>query len=128
MMTRADLEQWLGDPPGESLAIGELSDVLHVVLDASRRSISLANPGELRELRFALIVLRDIFPHDAAIRTWLRSPSSEWRGLAPADLVSDGRIREFADLAVSEWNRPHVDDDSAVSGIERFVIHGTLLA
>ena len=117
MMTRADLEQWLGDPPGESLAIGELSDVLHVVLDASRRSISLANPGELRELRFALIVLRDIFSDDAAIRGWLRAPSSEWRGMAPADLVSNGRIREFADLAVSEWNRPHAATPGRTRGI-----------
>src|SRR5881275_2306995 len=102
MMTRSQLEQWLGDPAGESVAIGELSDVLHVVLEASRRSISLANPGELRELRFALVVLRDVFPDDASIRGWLRTPSPQGRGLAPADLISVGRIHEFADLAVSE--------------------------
>jgi hypothetical protein len=106
MMTRDELEKWLGDRSAKSVALGEIAEILHVVLEASRRSLALADAAELQELRFAVAVLRDIFPNDAGVRAWLRAPARDISGLTPADLLSGGRINEFADLAVAEWNRP----------------------
>ena len=106
MMNKKQLEQWLGELDSRSLALSEIAEVLHLVLDASRRSLALASADELRELRFALAVLRDVFPHDDAVRTWLTTPVAELGGDVPADLLSSGCIRDFADLAVAEWNRP----------------------
>src|SRR5712675_229032 len=106
MMNKKQLEEWLGELDSRSVMLSEIAEVLHLVLDASRRSLALADADELRELRFALAVLRDVFPHDDDVRAWLTTPVAEPQGVVPADLLSSGRIREFADLAVAEWNRP----------------------
>jgi hypothetical protein len=106
MMNRQDLEQWLGEVNASGLAFSELTEVLHLVLDASRRSLAIADAGELRTLRFALAVLRDVFPTDADVRAWLSAPMSALSGRSPADLLSSGRVHELADLAVREWNKP----------------------
>jgi uncharacterized protein (DUF2384 family) len=106
MMNRMQLAQWLGEADAESVAFSEIAELLHLVLDASRRSLALASADELREVRFALAVLRDVFPHDDDVRAWLSAPAPELTGATPADLLSTGRIREFVDLAVTEWNRP----------------------
>ena len=106
MMNKMQLEQWLGELDSRSVALSDIAEVLHVMLDASRRSLALAGAEELRELRFALAVLRDVFPHDDDVRAWLTTPVAEAQGAVPADLLSSGRIRDFADLAVAEWNRP----------------------
>jgi hypothetical protein len=105
-MNRNQLAQWLGEADSESVALSEIAELLHLVLDASRRSFALAGAEELREVRFALAVLRDIFPHDDDVRAWLSAPAPELKGETPADLLSIGRIREFVDLAVTEWNSP----------------------
>jgi hypothetical protein len=83
--------------------------VLHVILDASRTQLALADAEELRELRFAFAVLRDVFPRDADIRRWLTSPSTEIHDGTPATVLSLGRVQEFSDLAVAEWNRPRIN-------------------
>lgn len=106
MMNKKELEQWLGELDSRSVALSDIAEVLHLMLDASRRSLALAGADELRELRFALAVLRDVFPHDDSVRTWLTTSVPELQGAVPADLLSSGRIRDFADLAVAEWNRP----------------------
>ena len=106
MMNRNQLAQWLGEEESASVALSEIAELLHLVLDASRRSLALAGAEELREVRFALAVLRDVFPNDDDVRAWLTAPASELNGVTPADLLSIGRIREFVDLAVTEWNRP----------------------
>ena len=106
MMNRSQLAQWLGEAHSESVALTEIAELLHLVLDASRRSLALADAEELRELRFALAVLRDVFSRDDDVRAWLAAPAPELTGATPADLLSSGRIREFVDLAVTEWNRP----------------------
>ena len=106
MMNRTQLAQWLGEADSESVAFSEIAEVLHLVLDASRRSLALASADEIREVRFALAVLRDVFPHDDDVRAWLSAPAQELSGATPADLLSTGRVREFVDLAVAEWNRP----------------------
>src|SRR5215469_1602973 len=106
MMDRKQLAQWLGEADAESVALSEIAELLHLVLDASRRSLALASTQELREVRFALAVLRDVFPHDDDVRDWLIAPAAELCGETPADLLSMGRIREFVDCAVTEWNRP----------------------
>lgn len=106
MMDRKQLAQWLGEADSESVALSEIAELLHLVLDASRRSFALAGADELREVRFALAVLRDVFPHDEDVRAWLTAPAPHPSGETPADLLSMGRIREFVDLAVTEWNRP----------------------
>jgi uncharacterized protein (DUF2384 family) len=106
MMNRMQLAQWLGEADSESVAFSEIAELLHLVLDASRRSLALASADELREVRFALAVLRDVFPHDDDVRAWLSAPAPDLTGATPADLLSTGRIREFVDLAVTEWNRP----------------------
>jgi hypothetical protein len=106
MMNKQQLEQWLGELDSRSVALSEIAELLHLVLDASRSSLSLGSADELRELRFALAVLRDVFPHDDDVRAWLTTPVAELQDAAPADLLSSGRIRDFADLAVAEWNRP----------------------
>lgn len=106
MLNRTQLAQWLGETDSELVGFSEIAELLHLVLDASRRSLALANADELREIRFALAVLRDVFPHDDDVRAWLSAPTQDLSGLTPADLLSIGRIREFVDLAVTEWNRP----------------------
>lgn len=106
MMDRKQLAQWLGEADSESVALSEIAELLHLVLDASRRSLALAGTEELREVRFALAVLRDVFPHDDDVRAWLTAPAAELSGETPADVLSMGRIREFVDFAVTEWNRP----------------------
>jgi hypothetical protein len=106
MMNRAELEHWLGELSSEAVPFAQIADVLHILVEASRRSVAIADAGELRELCFAVTVLRDVFPDDTRIRSWLRTPLAAIDGVAPADLVAAGRIHEFADLAVVEWNRP----------------------
>ena len=107
MMTRAELEQWLlGALDQESVPLGDVADVVHVMVEASRRALAIADGSEMRQLRFTLAVLRDVFPCDADIRRWLRTPSWHGERLTPADLVSLGRIGDLVDLAVAEWNRP----------------------
>lgn len=105
-MNRKELAQWLGERASTTVALGEIAEVLHVVIDASRRSLAFANAEELRELRFAIAVLRDVFSSDDDLRAWLRAPHDLLDGEAPADLLDDSRVRAFADLAVDEWNRP----------------------
>lgn len=107
-MNKTQLEQWLGELDSQSVALSEIAEVLHLVLDASRRSLALTSADELRELRFALVVLRDVFPRDDQVRAWLTTPVAELQDAVPADLLSWGRIRDFVDLAVAEWNRPRV--------------------
>ena len=105
-MNKNELAQWLGEHDSRSFALSEIAEVLHIVMDASRRSLALTGPAELRELRFAVAVLRDAFPNDNDVRAWLTTPAVDLDGAAPADLLSSGRVREFVDLAVAEWNRP----------------------
>jgi hypothetical protein len=107
-MNRQELQQWLGDRGTRGLPLSEIADVLHVVVEASRRTVSLADADELRELSFAIAVLRDVFPRDQGLHSWLRSSSDVLGGETPSDLIAAGRIRDFADLAVAEWNRPRV--------------------
>ena len=108
MMTRAELEKWLGELREDAVVLADIAEILHIIVDASRRSVAIADADQLRELRFALAVLRDVFPDDAGVRSWLRAPASDIDGLAPADLLAMGRIGDFADLTVAEWNRPRV--------------------
>ena len=105
-MNKKELEQWLGELHSRSVALTEIAEVLHVVLDASRRPLAIAGLEEIRELRFALAVLRDAFPSDDDVRNWLTTPSPEVRDAMPADLLTADRIGEFVDLAVAEWNKP----------------------
>ena len=108
MLNMQQLKQWLGELDSRTVALSEIAEVLHLVLNASRRSLSLAGADELRALHFALAVLRDVFPRDADVRTWLTTPASELQDATPADLLSEGQVHEFADLAVTEWNRPRL--------------------
>jgi Protein of unknown function (DUF2384) len=105
-MNRQELEQWLGDRDARPLVLSDVAEVLHVIIDASRQPVALDDAAALHELRFAIAVLRDVFARDADVRRWLLAPSSAVDGLTPADLLSTGCVREFADLAVAEWNRP----------------------
>ena len=104
-MNRQELEQWLGDRDARPLALGDVAEVLHVIIEASRQPVALEDAGALRELRFALAVLRDAFARDDQVRRWLLAPSAAVDGLTPADLLASGCVREFTDLAVAEWNR-----------------------
>lgn len=105
-MDRHELELWLGDRDAGPLALGDIAEVLHVIIEASRQPVALDDARALRELRFAVAVLRDVFARDEDVRRWLLAPSSAVDGLTPADLLSSGCVREFTDLAVAEWNRP----------------------
>ena len=105
-MNRQELEQWLGDRGTRPLALSDIAEVLHVIIEASRQPVALDDAGALHELRFAVAVLRDAFACDEDVRRWLLAPSRAADGLTPADLLSSGCVREFADLAVVEWNRP----------------------
>ena len=105
-MNRHELEKWLGESDDRAVALGELAALLHVVIDASRQSVAFTNTQQLRELRFAIAILRDVFPRDEDVRAWLRAPQLALDEESPGDLLSAGRVREFVDLAVAEWNRP----------------------
>ena len=107
-MNRQELEQWLGDRDSRPLGLSDIAAVLHVIMDASRRPVAVEDADALRELRFAVAVLRDVFGRDEDVRRWLLTPSSAVDGLTPADLLSSGSVPEFVDLAVAEWNRPRV--------------------
>jgi hypothetical protein len=105
-MNRRELEQWLGDWDGRPLVLSDVAEVLHVIMNASRQPVALEDADALRELCFAVTVLRDAFQRDEDVRRWLLAPAGAVDGLTPADLLASGCVREFADLAVSEWNRP----------------------
>ena len=105
-MDRQELAQWLGERDSTAIGLSEIAEALHVVIDASRRPLAFAGADELRELRFAIAVLRDVFSRDDALRSWLRAPHPELDGETPADLLARGHVRAFADLAIDEWNRP----------------------
>src|SRR5690242_19594962 len=120
-MDRHELEQWLGDRDARPLALGDIAEVLHVIIEASRQPVALDDAAALRELRFAVAVLRDVFARDEDVRRWLLAPSPAVDGLTPADLLSSGCVREFTDLAISEWNRPRAAYASGES------IHGRQL-
>lgn len=114
-MNRHELEQWLGDREARPLALGDIAEVLHVIIEASRQPVALNDADALRELRFAVAVLRDVFPRDEDVRRWLLSPSAAVDGLTPAELLSSGCVRDFTDLAVAEWNRPRATYAAAES-------------
>ena len=118
-MNRHELELWLGDRDARPLALGDIAEVLHVIIEASRQPVALDDAGALRELRFAVAVLRDVFARDEDVRRWLLAPSAAVDGLTPADLLSSGCVREFTDLAVAEWNRPRAMYTPAESILER---------
>ena len=109
MMNKQQLAQWLGDLDSRSVALHEIAEILHVVLDASRSSLALADGEELRTLRLAFAILLDVFARDEDIRAWLARSSTELGGAAPASLLSLGRVNQFCDLAVAEWNRACLD-------------------
>lgn len=106
MMNRRELEQWLGAVETSGLGFNDIAEVLHLVLGASRRSLSIADADELRTLRFTLAVLRDVFASDADVRGWLATPLAALGGRSPTDLLTAGRVHDLADLAVREWNGP----------------------
>ena len=125
MMNKQQLAQWLGDLDSRSVALHEIAEILHVVLDASRSSLALADGEELRALRFAFAILRDVFPRDEDIRGWLARSSTVLGGAAPASVLSLGRVNDFCDLAVAEWNRPR---EAAMTGYRAiFADHGVSL-
>src|SRR5690348_14951757 len=97
-MNRQELEQWLGDRDARPLALSDIAEVLHVIIEASRQPLALNDAAALRELRFAVAVLRDAFACDEDVQRWLVAPSRAADGLTPADLLSSGCVREFADL------------------------------
>jgi hypothetical protein len=105
MMNRRELEQWLGGPDNAP-GLTELADILHESPEGARASLTVANADALHGLRFALAVLRDVFPTDLDVRHWLTAPSYELDGAAPVELLAWGRVDELVELAVSEWNRP----------------------
>ena len=105
-MNRQELEQWLGDRDSRPLELSDIAAVLHVIMEASRRPVALDDADALRELRFSVAVLRDVFSRDEDVRRWLLTPSRAVDGLTPADLLSSGAMSEFVELAVAEWNRP----------------------
>ena len=105
-MNRQELEQWLGDRDARALDLSDIAEVLHVTVGAPRDLVAPTSAAALHELRFAVAVLRDAFACDEDVRRWLLAPSRAVDGLTPADLLSSGCVREFADLAVAEWNRP----------------------
>jgi hypothetical protein len=107
-MNRQELEQWLGDRDSRPLELSDIAAVLHVIMEASRRPVALDDADALRELRFSVAVLRDVFSRDEDVRRWLLTPSSAVDGLTPADLLSSGAMSEFVDLTVAEWNRPRL--------------------
>lgn len=106
MMNRQELQQWLGAADSAGLAFDDVAEVLHLVLDASRKPLAIADAEELRTLHFTLVVLRDAFVTDADVRNWLGQPLAILGGSSPADLLSEGRVDELAELAIQEWNRP----------------------
>ena len=122
-MNRHELELWLGDRDTRPLALGDVAEVLHVIIEASRQPVALDDAGALRELRFAVAVLRDVFARDEEVRRWLLAPSTAVDGLTPAELLSSGCVREFTDLAVAEWNRPRAVYAPAESIFERSLEH-----
>lgn len=122
-MNRHELEQWLGDRDARPLGLGDIAEVLQVIFEASRQPVALDDAAALRELRFAIAVLRDVFARDEDVRRWLLAPAAAVDGLTPADLLSSGCVREFTDLAVAEWNRPRAAYLAAESIPERRLEH-----
>ena len=97
-----ELEQWLGISRSPPPTWRELASALGPSIDvlAGDASARLA-----RTLRFALAVLRDVFPDDVGVRVWLYTPNPGNRDRRPLDLILSGRIDLLERLAVGEWNR-----------------------
>ena len=104
-MDREQLRQWLGDLDSASVALHEIAEILHVVLDATRTPLAFEDGDQLRTLRFAFAILRDVFPRDEEIRAWLVRRPDEL-AITPSDALFAGKVDEFCELAVDEWNRP----------------------
>jgi hypothetical protein len=107
-MNKQELEQWLCGRESGSAALSEIEEIFHVV-DAPRPLGEAADVSDAPELRFAIAVLRDVFSRDEDIRAWLVAPASILNAGTPADLLRAGRVRDFVDLAVAEWNRPRAN-------------------
>ena len=98
-MTRQELEAWLcGDdasPPTAAEVAALIGVPLGVPLGAGRAG-----------LRFTLALLRDVFPEDAVVRRWLRTPRAELGGRSGIDLLRAGATDPVEELALREWHHP----------------------
>ena len=94
-MTRAELEEWLCGDVTILPSAAEVATVLHFppyAVDAR-----LATAG------FVLAVLRDAFPDDASVRSWLRAPRPEWAGRCALDLLRTDQVQAVEAMAVRAW-------------------------
>ena len=107
-MNKRKLELWLCGPDAPIPTPAEIASLLGVSLDAIGDTTLLRAADRLRAVRFTLAVLRDVFPDDDEVRSWLRTSRSEFGELCGLELLLAGRMRAVEDLAVREWHRPPV--------------------
>ena len=101
-MTKHELEMWLCGPDASAPTPAEIAATLGVPLDAIGDTTLLRVADRLRAVRFTLAVLRDVFPDDADVRRWLRTPRAEFGERSGLELLLAGRMRMFEDLVVCE--------------------------
>lgn len=97
----AELARWLLDPAAPAPSLEDLAVAFGLHLRAPQGASPSALP---RRLHFALAVLRDTFPDDAAVRRWLRRPAAFLGGERPLDALLHGRIDRLEAVAVRAWN------------------------
>ena len=113
-MNKEELELWLCGPDAPVPTPAAIAALLGVPLEAIADTTLLRVADRRRALRFTLAVLRDVFPDDAEVRAWLRTPRAECGGRSALELLRAGRLRVVEDLAVREWHRP-----SLVASVDR---------
>ncbi len=105
-MSKHELERWLCGPDAPLLSPGEIADLLGLPLAAIADTTLVRVADRLRALRFILAVLRDVFPDDEDVRSWLRMPRAELGGRSGLELLLVGCLRAVEDLAVRAWHQP----------------------
>ena len=102
-----ELAEWLYGPMPTAPSLDDMASVFGLSFDALETGTHDAGMLPPRRLRLTLVVLRDAFPDDGAIRRWLRTPDATRGGERPLDLLLRGRVAQLELLAVREWNSRH---------------------
>ena len=104
-MKKRELEHWLCGPDERVPAPTEIADLLGVALATIADTTLLRTAERLHAVRFIVAVLRDVFPNDSDVRSWLHVRRAQLNGRRALDLILAGRMALVEELAVHEWHR-----------------------
>ena len=103
-MERDQLEQWLCGPdvlPAPPCLVATALGLPGALLTDTT---FVRTFGTVRSLRLTLAVLRDAFPDDMDVESWLDEPRDALDGVSPCEAILTGRAAEVEALAIETWN------------------------